>query len=228
MKVYSVEELVSEVRVALDMNEQDGALMSEGDTETLQLDSVIRGQLERGARFAVENAGVDKLGDGVSFGSVIGWPGTPGFGRGVIQLPADFLRLVTFQMSDWAYPVTTAITDMDPRYRMQFSKVAGVRGNPSRPVVALIHTTQGRALEFFSCATAGVELRRARYIPVPSISEYESDGGGRYGGIKLCPRLKDATVYYTAYLVALTLGMETAGTLGGVASALAGGAEAQG
>jgi hypothetical protein len=137
------------------------------------------------------------LESGKTFGDSIGWQSSVGYGAGYIFMPEDFLRLVSFQMSDWSYAVTKPITADHPSYKMQFSRVAGIKGNPQKPVVAIVTQTGGQVLQFFSC-TAGdsVYIKQASYIPMPTIKN---------GTIDICERLRSAVIYYAAHLVALSL-----------------------
>lgn len=50
-----------------------------------------------------------------------------------VQLPSGFVRLIAFQMSDWALPVTDALYSDNPRYRQQADPI--LMGTPKRPIV---------------------------------------------------------------------------------------------
>lgn len=195
--LYDVEELTKEVRVAIDMNNIDASLVSEDDIETLSLDKIIRSKIAQAARVVETNAPVWLLDSGKPLSGSITFTHTVGKGRGRMQLPDDFMRLITFKMSDWERAVIEPILESDPRYSQQSSRYAGIRGNPQKPVVAIVSEPTGLVLEFWSC-TAGedVKLQRGRYLPVPKIVG---------NTIELCEKLKDAIVLYTGYLVCLTL-----------------------
>ena len=207
MAEYSVEELVKEVRVALDENATSEQLSGFGDSETLTLDAIIESKIEGAAKVTELNAPFHLLDGGEGFcdsenpiadNSVAWASGEVGIGYGVAKLPDDFLRLVSFKMSDWDYAVTTAITESDPRYAMQHSRYGGIKGNPQRPVVAVVQRPSGLCLQFFTCrGGAEVTVEIAQYIPIPRIAD---------GKISVCEKLKPAIVYYAAYQTALTLG----------------------
>lgn len=187
-----------ETKVALDENVDSTALSGLGDVDTLSLLEIIESKVVDAAMVIEQNAPAHLLDSGRAFGESIGWDGQPGYGAGYIHLPDDFMRLVCFQMSDWDYAVTIAITEDSPQYQMQRSRFAGVRGNPQKPVVAITSQPIGLVLEFFSCYSGdNAFIKKARYIPMPRI---------RNGKIELCEKLKRAVVYYTAYLAALSLG----------------------
>lgn len=196
--IYDIAELTKRVRVALDMNEIDEALLTESDCETLSLDALIKSKLEAGARITERDAPAYLLDSGKPLSGSITFDREVGIGRGRMKLPDDFLRLITFKMSDWERAVTEPILESDPRYGLQSSKHAGIRGNPERPVAAIVHEPTGLVLEFWSC-TGGEEvtLQRGRYLPIPKING---------SGIEICEKLLEAVIAQTAYITALTIG----------------------
>jgi hypothetical protein len=195
---YDISELKREIRIALDQNTSSEPLAALGDIDTLSLDDIIESKIADAARIVESTAPAHLLDSGEAFGNSIGWDSEPGYGSGHIHMPDDFLRLVCFQMSDWSYAVTVAISEDSELYAMQRSRYPGIRGCPESPVVAITSQPIGLVLEFYSC-TAGpnVYVRRARYIPIPHIVG---------NGIELCEKLKPSIVYYAAYLVALSTG----------------------
>ena len=194
---YELSELQLAVRIAMDENMVSRPLAALGDIDTLSLDEIIKSKICDAARAVEQEAPTYLLDGGKAFGDSIKWKGQMGIGMGSIHLPDDFMRLVTFQMSDWSRAVTTAISEDDPQYELQNSRYPGIRGNPQNPVVAISMQPIGLVLDFYSC-TGGenVFVRRARYIPIPRI---EGDK------INICEKLKTAIVYYAAYLTALSI-----------------------
>jgi hypothetical protein len=57
-------------------------------------------------------------------------------GYGYIVLPANFLRLYSFQMRTWRRPVSLAIGVDNPKYRLQHNKIT--RGGIAKPVVVIL------------------------------------------------------------------------------------------
>lgn len=195
---YSVDTLVREARIAIDQNNNSTPLASLGDIDTLTLDEIIRSKVEDAARLVHEAAPYPMLDNGKGLTAVVQWESQPGYGAGYLMLPDDFLRLYAFRMSDWHRQVTEAIGTDSPVYAMQSSRYAGVRGNPQRPVVAIVPRGAGLALEFYSCQGGpGVVVHTARYIPRPVISD---------GAISLCEKLRPAVVYRIASMTAESLG----------------------
>lgn len=196
--LYSVDTLQRDVRIALDKNATSEALTSLGDIDTLTIDDIITSKLVAAARIVETIAPAALLDMGEPFTGTIYWPEAVGVGSGHIQLPEDFLRLVCFQMSDWKRAVYSAIDYRDPQYQLQSSPFGGLRGNPDRPVVAIVHWSTGLNLEFYSCTVgSGVYVKRARYIPMPRIDSNNQ--------IRLCEKLYEAVVLKAASMVAYTL-----------------------
>lgn len=201
---YEVTDIVRDVRTVMDRNSNTPFLPDDTDADgeateyagTLKLDELIERNLTAAARVALLNAPLQNIGEGVEMAMPKGgiqWESQPGYGMGAIQLPDDYLRLVTFQMTDWSRPVCEAITIDSPQYAMQRSRFPGVKGCPERPVVAVVTYPVGLCLEFYSCrGGAKVAVKRARYLPTPEINNEK---------ITLPERCYDGIVYLTASVV---------------------------
>lgn len=198
MAAYSVSELKRDIRIALDQNMTSEQLFDTADIDTLSLEDIIESKIEDAARVVLRDAPLYLLDGGENFGESVGWFSQVGYGGGYILLPDDFLRLVSFQMSDWSRAVSNPISEDDPLYARQSSRFPGIRGNTQNPVVAIVSRPTGQVLEFYSCSMGeGVTVKRATYIPIPKIEN---------GYIHISEKLRSAVVYYTASLVALTIG----------------------
>lgn len=206
MAAYRVVDLVKEIMIAIDMNSSHESLLAENDIETLSLKEIAESKLAIAARIVESNAPSWLLDAGRALSGSITFSSEIGKGRGRMQLPDDFMRLITFKMSDWERAVTEPITENDPRYKLQSSRYGGLRGNPQKPVVAIVNEPTGLVLEFWSC-TGGesVTLQRGRYLPIPKIKD---------NSIEICEKLKDAVVLYAGYLTCQATGhVEQAETL---------------
>ena len=218
---YPVEQLVREAKVAIDENVSSIDLENINDLDTLTFNEIIHSKVEDAARLVEGSAAHQLLDAGKAFGGAIYWQSdVPGYGSGHVNLPDDFMRLISFEMSDWDYPVTVAITEDNPIYPMQASRYGGVRGNPQRPVVAITHGATGMQLEFYSCEKGpSAHIKLARYLAFPKVS------GNGY--IDLCPKLKRAVVYRMASLASAVVGhselsellLQTSNELAGIATA---------
>lgn len=196
--IFKVDDIKRDVRIALDQNNSSTPLLDTGDIDTLTLEEIIESKIEDAARVVTRDAAHYLLDGGKAFGESVRWDVREGYGSGSILLPDDFLRLVSFQMSDWSYPVIDVITEDNPIYALQHSRYGGVRGNPQKPIVALSQQPIGLVLEFFSCAAGeNTFVKRATYMPIPKITDRD---------ITISEKLKPAVVYYTAYLAALSIG----------------------
>lgn len=161
MQTYGEDTLVKDVRTAIDENTQVIAFTDDGgsalDADTLEMEEIIKSKIPDAVNAVRMIAPLHMLELAEAAPSVEWTDGDKGIGR--TALPADFMRLGLFKMSDWLYGVQTAITPMSGEYPQQFSEWQGVRGNPSRPVVAIVHDGGNAALEFFSCAGTEASAR---------------------------------------------------------------------
>lgn len=82
-----------------------------------------------------------------------------GVGKGTIKGDTRLGRLVYFLASGWKIPALGAITEDNILYRQQKNRV--LRGNPSRPVVAI--TGKRRILEWYTAKEEGVPT--AHHVP---------------------------------------------------------------
>jgi hypothetical protein len=175
----NVSDIIKAVRIILDENQSDSALVSD---DTLDLDSLIESQIANGLRKVLIIAPQSMIDNGQSFSSnQITWgKSQTGTGWGSVDLPTDFLRLLSFKMSDWIRPVVNPITPNDPSYSQQKFNYPGLRGTPQCPIVAILEGTSNKKLEFFcsyastdangaitSATTPTIEL--AKYVAYPSV-----------------------------------------------------------
>lgn len=210
MSTYAVSELVKEVKVLLDRNQESAGLLTPTDSDTLSQGELIQSKIVDAARIILKDAPASML-NGKNFdGLNTAWDETNGAYVGTVYLPSDMIRLLDVKASDWNRSAEI-ITEEDDAYKIQCSRF-GVRGNPERPIAALIHNSGNRYLELFTSKsnTATVSLT---YVGMPFISE---------GNIDLPETLKDSIVYMTGYLTCISLGdTDTASGLLGVARKLA-------
>ena len=118
--IYKVEEIMRDVRVCLDQNMTSEALLADGDSDTLALDEVVRSKIVEGVVRVESNAAARYLEAGHNLEDVVFWGDQE---SGWVLLPHDFMRLITFRMSDWERTVYKAITPDDARYALQRQRV---------------------------------------------------------------------------------------------------------
>lgn len=193
--VYKIEVVEQDVRIAIDENKTSEQLISDEDIDTLSLNEVIRSKIEEAVRRVETTAPMYLLEEGHEFGEAVYWEDN---GSGWVLLPDDFMRLIAFRMSDWGRTCYDAISVDDPLYDLQSSRYKGVRGNVQKPVCAVVNRAEGKVLEFYSCNSEEAYVKRASYIPYPSIDEED--------GIDISERCYTAVVYTTAALVLTAYG----------------------
>ena len=193
--IYQLDKIMQDVRICIDQNMTSDALVDSGDIDTLALDEIIKSKiLEAIQRIHLEAPNV-LLEGGHNFGDAVYWRELE---SGWVLLPPDFMRLVVFEMDDWEQAVYQAISTDDPEYEKQRSRFKGIRGTAQRPVCAIAIRPEGRVLEFYSCKSEDAHVRRAVYIPYPTIDED--------GGVDISERCYNAVIYTIAGLTLLTCG----------------------
>lgn len=170
---YQVEDIVRDVKVAIDENMNSTPLISIGEINSLSLESLIESKVQDGVMQVLMSAPVRMVDGGVPITSEVVWDseGTGGYVSGHIGLPSDFMRLVSFKMTDWSIPVFYPITPDSPLYPMQKSRFGGIKGNPEKPVCAIVPGGSGSVLEFFSCKGRSSSVEAASYLPIPKVEE---------------------------------------------------------
>lgn len=198
--VYKIPHIARDVRIAIDENKTSEQLISLGDIETLSLDDIIHSKIVEAVRRVEINAPVYMLDSGNNFGDAVFWEAN---GSGWVLLPDDFMRLISFRMSDWERTVYEAISTDDVKYPVQASRYKGIRGNCQKPVCAMTMRPEGKALEFYSCKNRDAKVVQAVYLPYPRIENCQEEIG-----IDICIRCYTAVIYTTAALVCLTFGAD--------------------
>ena len=151
--------IIKDVRVAVDEN-TSVAPFTDGDgntfdPDTLEMEEIIKSKIADGVNAVRKTAPLSML-ESARLASGGSWPVTwidEEKMIGEVPLPDDYLRMVMFKMSDWAHAATMPIAAGSALYHQQFSEWKGVRGNPSRPNIAIAtDTSTGRnVIQFFSC-----------------------------------------------------------------------------
>lgn len=193
--VFKISNISRDVRVAIDENKTSERLIYEDDIDTLSFNEIVHSKIVEAVRRVVMKAPIHLLDGGIPFGDAIFWRDN---GAGWILLPDDFLRLIVFKMNDWERAVYEPITSSSPIYRLQSSRYKGIRGNPQKPVVAIVRRAEGLALELYSSKDNGALVEQALYYPMPRTD--------RDGGIEIPPRCYKAVIYEVASLVLAVIG----------------------
>lgn len=202
MKIYCLDEIARDVRIAIDKNMTSDALIGFNDVDTLSLNDIIVSKTVEAVKRVHSDAPSYLLDGGHNFASCIYWKELD---SGWCLLPDNFMRLVVFMMDDWERPVYHAISEDDEDYQLQSSRFKGIRGTSQKPVCAIAVRPEGRVLEFYSCKSTDAKVSRAVYLPYPHIDDND--------GIEICEKCYDAVVYMIASLVALTYGADDQGKI---------------
>lgn len=198
MTSYNVSELVRDVKVLLDRNRTNTALISDADVETLQQDELIEPRIQEAVRLIELHAPISLLADAAVLSTA---------NAATYTFTEPILRLLGVRGSGWKR-TAKLITPDDEEYSYQHSAY-GVKGNNERPFCAVVEDGGYLMLEFIPSTTATIT-----YLPIPSVSG---------GTIQICKACKDAVVYAAASLVSSAMGdVNGSGTLLGMAYQLIG------
>ena len=210
MDVYAVSDLVKEVKVLLDRNQESAGLLAPSDSDTLSQAELIESKIVDAASIILSDAPDDMV-EGTSCTNSVTWTDNNGYYVGNMVLPTDMLRILSVKAEGWKRPAEI-ISESDDAYKYQNCKY-GVRGNPERPIAAIVHTANGKSIELYTSKKNDATLAFI-YVQVPSITTEHK--------ISLPSVLKDAILYMAGYLTCISLGdNDTASGFLGVARKLA-------
>ena len=210
MEVYAVSDLVKEVKVLLDRNQESAGLLAPSDSDTLSQAELIESKIVDAARIILSDAPEDMV-EGTSCKNSVTWTDNNGYYVGNMVLPTDMLRILSVKADGWKRPAEI-ISESDDAYKYQNCKY-GVRGNPERPIAAIVNTANGKSIELYTSKKNDATLAFI-YVQVPSITTEQK--------ISLPSVLKDAILYMAGYLTCISLGdTDTASGFLGVARKLA-------
>ena len=210
MEGYAVSDLVKEVKVLLDRNQESAGLLAPSDSDTLSQAELIESKIVDAARIILSEAPEDMV-EGTACTNEVTWTDSNGYYVGKMVLPTDMLRILSVKAEGWNRPAEI-ISESDDAYKYQNCKY-GVRGNPERPIAAIVHTANGKSIELYTSKKQDATLAFI-YVQVPSITTEQK--------ISLPSVLKDAILYMAGYLACISLGdTDTASGFLGVARKLA-------
>lgn len=194
----TVANIKRDIRIALDQNMSSTVLATLGDVDTLSLDDIIESKIEDAAEAVLMKAPLSFIGD-VST-SISGLFTNNVRGNRIVgkqALQAGFLRLVSFKLPSWPHALHDVLPSSSPLY-LQVQSPYGVCGTSDRPLIFIVPDTSAgnKSLEIYSPANTTEQPDISLCVTKPAI-----DGGN----IALASMLVRPTVYYAAYLVALTI-----------------------
>ena len=210
MEGYAVSDLVKEVKVLLDRNQESAGLLAPSDSDTLSQAELIESKIVDAARIILSDAPEDMV-EGTSSTNNVTWTDRNGYYVGNMVFPNDMLRILSVKAEGWNRPAEI-ISESDDAYKYQNCKY-GVRGNPERPIAAIVHTANGKSIKLYTSKKNDATLAFI-YVQVPSITTEQK--------ISLPSVLKDSILYMAGYLTCISLGdTDTASGFLGVARKLA-------
>ena len=210
MEGYAVSDLVKEVKVLLDRNQESAGLLAPSDSDTLSQAELIESKIVDAARIILSDAPEDMV-EGTSCTNNVTWTDSNGYYVGEMVLPDDMLRILSVKAEGWNRPAEI-ISESDDAYKYQNCKY-GVRGNPERPIAAIVNTANGKSIELYTSKKNDATLAFI-YVQIPSITTEQK--------ISLPSVLKDSVLYMAGYLTCVSLGdTDTASGFLGVARKLA-------
>lgn len=210
MVEYAVSDLVKDVKVLLDRNQESAGLLAPSDSDTLSQAELIESKIVDAARIILSEAPEDMV-EGTACTNEVTWTDSNGYYVGKMVLPTDMLRILSVKAEGWNRPAEI-ISESDDAYKYQNCKY-GVRGNPERPIGAIVHTANGKSIELYTSTKKDATLAFI-YVQIPSITTEQK--------ISLPSVLKDSILYMAGYLTCVSLGdTDTASGFLGVARKLA-------
>ena len=194
MEGYAVSDLVKEVKVLLDRNQESAGLLAPSDSDTLSQAELIESKIVDAARIILSDAPDDMV-EGTLCTNSVTWTDSNGYYVGEMVLPADMLRILSVKAEGWNRPAEI-ISESDDAYKYQNFKY-GVRGNPERPIAAIVNTANGKSIELYTSKKNDATLAFI-YVQIPSITTEQK--------ISLPSVLKDSIIYMAGYLTCISLG----------------------
>ena len=91
-----------------------------------------------------------------------------------LEIPNDFLRLITLKANGWKRPIQTFVGEDSVEYRKQQNKY--LRGTPSKPIGVLTHGASGSPVaELFTCTNNAQHQVQGQYYPEPDLHGIGND-----------------------------------------------------
>lgn len=207
MKTYTLQQIVDEVRIRYDEIALNGSDMMES-TDDSDIDTIITSNIGPAYRFVTFSADLSMLeGKHLEDGELT----IDSELVGHVSLPGDFLRGITARLSSWKSSFSEIISEDSTEYRMQSDPYAC--GTYQHPVVALVHTSTGRELEFYKAKDASDTLKSLVYVPAWDEASESVD---------IPDQVSEAFIYYVAALTATTFREDVANDFFKVAKGLLG------
>ena len=143
----TIQEIADEVRMIIDENEDNSALITETDELANDTDKITKEMIMQSVDMVHQMAPIWKTTD-VQTPTLVSLNPYKKGKAGTV--PSDFLRFVFADAEDWNQKVYEPITEGSAEYMMQSSEFAGIRGSAERPVVAIVPGLINLNMEVYS------------------------------------------------------------------------------
>ncbi len=154
-------ELINRVRRKIDeVSAADTPVQSVTIVDENAVDTIIDSLLDESAREVLLKAPVQRLTISSSTPSAV--KNANDTTTGTIQVPEDFLRLVSFKMGDWQRSVTSLAVKGDAISMRQSNKY--IRGGIAKPVGVIAKNNQGIVIEYYSTLQENHTVTEFLYI----------------------------------------------------------------
>lgn len=192
----------ADVRLALNRDERHQALIACADLDTLTVDRMIHAMMPAAVAAVESDAPASLLDSGYNFAESadLGRERAADGDLAVISvvLPPDFMRLVSFRLSDWTHPVTSPAADSSQLQAMMGLPGASAIADSRRPLGVIVRRAEGLVLVTYSSTPeSAATVADAVYRPWP---EWDRDDA-----IDVSTRLYPAAVTECASRVAASL-----------------------
>ena len=162
--LITMDEMVARVLKSIDENEEILVDRMAAGYENASVKDLIRMLAPEVAEKVVLDADWKDIDEWLELPGEVDWIEP---GRGEMYLPADFLRLMDFRMSDWRRSVRQAISPDTALYSLRFTPSRYRAGIRKAPMVAVSGGVGGKRLEFIGSSDPGAYLERGGYLPLP-------------------------------------------------------------
>jgi hypothetical protein len=200
MDSINLSKIKQDVRIILDQNSKGEEELNVGEY-TLDLDEIITKCIEPAVQWVHMNAPITKLkGENFNTHSVVD--------DNSLQLPDDFMRLVTVKVNNWRRALNTYLTEDDPMVSQILSGYPGLMPTYDKPAMVLRQEEDKQYLMLYPYDedVEDDDVISAQYLPYPKLVMYDdsdssSSAGDDDGYIEIEPAVYQAFLYYLAHLV---------------------------
>lgn len=189
--IVKIEQLICDVRTAMNMNARRSGPLELDDIETLTLDHRIRNRIPDSVRRVEMDAHHSLLVGSPDFAAGANIVSGRG-GAQLLILPPDYMRLVELMVDGWERALHTVTDPSSAAATLAMTPGGGMVANESFPMAVFTRVGGLDALRLFGCGGAP-RVVRALYRRQPRFDAY--------GGIEIAEPLYSEVVEYTAKII---------------------------